>query len=113
MVLPRKLGIYAVTSYIFDDFKRHPWEIAGGASFYPYGNRQWRLNLHVIHTEEGRRKAAEDFRRIIDRAIEHRGRFYLTYHRWATRAQVEACYPRFVDFLRSAGVPVGAVRAAW
>ena len=52
MVVPRKLGIYAVTSYIFDDFKRHPWEIAGGASFYPYGNRQWRLNLHVIHVEK-------------------------------------------------------------
>ena len=37
MVVPRKLGLYAVTSYIFDDFKRHPWEVAGGASFYPYG----------------------------------------------------------------------------
>jgi FAD/FMN-containing dehydrogenase len=57
-------------------------------------------NLHVIHTDEGKRKAAEDFRRIIDRAIEHGGRFYLTYHRWATRRQVEACYPRFVEFLR-------------
>jgi hypothetical protein len=52
MVVPRKLGIYAVGSYIFDDFERHPWEIAGGASFYPYGNRQWRLNLHVIHIEK-------------------------------------------------------------
>jgi FAD/FMN-containing dehydrogenase len=57
-------------------------------------------NLHVVHTDEGKRKAAEDFRRIIDRAIEHRGRFYLTYHRWAARRQVETCYPRFVEFLR-------------
>lgn len=57
-------------------------------------------NLHVRHTEEGRRKAAEDFRRIIDRAIEFGGRYYLTYHRWATRRQVETCYPQFVDFLR-------------
>jgi FAD/FMN-containing dehydrogenase len=57
-------------------------------------------NLHVRHTEEGRRKAAEDFRRIIDRAIEFGGRYYLTYHRWATRWQIETCYPRFVDFLR-------------
>jgi hypothetical protein len=24
----------------------------------------------------------------------------LTYHRWATREQVEAAYPQFVDFLR-------------
>ena len=57
-------------------------------------------NLHVRHTEEGQRKAAEDFRRIIDRAIEFGGRYYLTYHRWALRRQVEACYPQFVDFLK-------------
>ncbi|MGD9633408.1 MAG: FAD-binding protein [Pirellulales bacterium] len=57
-------------------------------------------NLHVRHTEEGKQKAAEDFRRIIDRAIEFGGRYYLTYHRWATRRQVETCYPQFVDFLR-------------
>jgi FAD/FMN-containing dehydrogenase len=57
-------------------------------------------NLHVMHTAAGKQKAAEDFRRIIDRAIEFGGRYYLTYHRWATRPQVEACYPRFVEFLR-------------
>jgi len=57
-------------------------------------------NLHVRHTETGKKKAVEDFRRIIDRAIEHGGRYYLTYHRWATRKQVETCYPQFVDFLR-------------
>jgi FAD/FMN-containing dehydrogenase len=57
-------------------------------------------NLHVRHTDEGKKKAAEDFRRIIDRAIEHGGRYYLTYHRWATRKQVETCYPRFAEFLR-------------
>src|SRR5439155_13872418 len=52
-------------------------------------------NLHVVHTEGGKKKAAEDFRRIIDRAIQSKGRYFLTYHRWATRKQVEACYPRF------------------
>lgn len=57
-------------------------------------------NLHVVHTDEGKQKAAEDFRRIIDRAIEFGGRYYLTYHRWATRKQVETCYPQFIDFLR-------------
>jgi FAD/FMN-containing dehydrogenase len=57
-------------------------------------------NLHVVHTDAGKQKAAGDFRRIIDRAIEFGGRYYLTYHRWATRQQVEACYPQFVDFLR-------------
>ncbi len=57
-------------------------------------------NLHVIHTEAGKHKAAEDFRRIIDRAIQFGGRYFLTYHRFATRKQVETCYPQFVDFLR-------------
>jgi FAD/FMN-containing dehydrogenase len=57
-------------------------------------------NLNVVHTDVGKQKAAEDFRRIIDRAIEFGGRYYLTYHRWATRKQVETCYPQFVDFLR-------------
>lgn len=57
-------------------------------------------NLHVVHSQKGKKKAAEDFRRIIDRVIRHGGRYYLTYHRWAERKQVETCYPQFVDFLR-------------
>ena len=57
-------------------------------------------NLHVVHTEAGKQKAIDDFRRIIDRAIEHGGRFFLTYHRWATKEHVETCYPQFVEFLR-------------
>ena len=52
MVVPKRLGLYTATSYAWDDFGRHPWELVGGASFYPYGNRQWRLNLHVIHIEK-------------------------------------------------------------
>jgi hypothetical protein len=54
----------------------------------------------VVHNRPGRRKAADDFRRLIDRAIEWRGSYYLTYHRFATREQVEACHPRFAEFLR-------------
>ena len=57
-------------------------------------------NLHVTHTDAGKTRAAANFRRIIDRAIEYGGRFYLTYHRWADRQQVETCYPQFVDFLK-------------
>jgi hypothetical protein len=52
MVVPKKLGLYALSSYIFDDFKRNPWEAGGGASFYPFGNRSWRLNLHLLHVEK-------------------------------------------------------------
>jgi FAD/FMN-containing dehydrogenase len=58
------------------------------------------FNLHVVHTRAGLEKAARDFRRLIDRAIQHGGSYYLTYHRWATRKQVEACYPQFPEFLR-------------
>jgi hypothetical protein len=52
MVVPQKLGIYAVTSYVFDQFRRNPWELGGGASFYPYGSRNWRLNLHLLHVDK-------------------------------------------------------------
>ncbi|HKW15671.1 MAG TPA: hypothetical protein VJS69_14395, partial [Candidatus Krumholzibacteria bacterium] len=38
--------------YVFDQFERHPWELAGGASFYPYHNRNLRFNLHLIHIEK-------------------------------------------------------------
>ncbi|HXV13455.1 MAG TPA: hypothetical protein VEC56_04555, partial [Candidatus Krumholzibacteria bacterium] len=52
MVVPKKLGIYATTGLIFDEFGRDPWEVSGGASFYPYGSRSLRLNLHYIHVEK-------------------------------------------------------------
>ena len=57
------------------------------------------MNLHVEHSTAGIAKAEEDFRRLIDRAIEHGGSYFLTYHRWASHAQVEACYPQMPEFL--------------
>ena len=59
------------------------------------------FNLHVDHSADGLARAAGHFRRLIDLAIAHGGSYFLTYHRWATRAQVEACHPRFVEFLRA------------
>jgi FAD/FMN-containing dehydrogenase len=58
------------------------------------------FNLHVVHSRAGLGKAAQDFRLLIDRAIQHGGSYYLTYHRLATRKQVESCYPQFPEFLR-------------
>jgi len=58
------------------------------------------LNLHVEHSQAGQEKAAQSFRALIDRAAERDGSYYLTYHRWARRDQVERCHPRFVPFLR-------------
>lgn len=52
MIVKKKLNLYATTGYISDEFGRNPWELSGGASFYPYGNRNLRLNLHYIHVEK-------------------------------------------------------------
>ena len=38
--------------------------------------------------------------RLIDRAIEYGGSYFLTYHRWADRRQVETCYPQMADFIK-------------
>jgi FAD/FMN-containing dehydrogenase len=58
------------------------------------------FNLHVDHSAEGKERAAGEFRRLIDMAIKRDGSYYLTYHRWATRQQVERCYPQMPEFLR-------------
>jgi FAD/FMN-containing dehydrogenase len=58
------------------------------------------FNLHVQHDRAGEAHAAAAFRRLIDTATRRNGSFYLTYHRHATRAQIEMCYPRFREFLR-------------
>lgn len=52
MVIKKKLMLYATGSYLFDEFERNPWEIGGGASLYPFGNRSWRLNAHLLHIEK-------------------------------------------------------------
>ncbi len=57
------------------------------------------FNLHLEHSFDGLEKAKTNFQRLIDRSIEFSGSFYLTYHRWATRKQILACYPQFADFL--------------
>ena len=67
-------------------------------SFLAWATQPWAcviFNLHVAHDEAGLAKAAEDFRRLIDRGLKHGGSYYLTYHRWANRAEVAAAYPQF------------------
>ncbi len=58
------------------------------------------FNLHAVHTDEGLDQIAGAFRRLIDMAIRRDGSYFLTYHKYATREQVEACYPQFAQFLR-------------
>jgi len=74
-----------------------------GESFLAWARERWVcivMNLHVDHDDGGVRKAADNFRRLIDRAIEFGGSYYLTYHRWARRQQVEKCHPQMAEFLR-------------
>jgi FAD/FMN-containing dehydrogenase len=57
------------------------------------------FNLHIDHTPEAISRAAETFRQLIDLGIAHNGSYYLTYHRWARKDQVERCYPQMREFL--------------
>ncbi|MDH3413151.1 MAG: FAD-binding oxidoreductase [Gammaproteobacteria bacterium] len=93
------------------DFRRHNVQVIYGTirlierdteSFLAWAKQDYVcvvMNLHVDHGPQGITRSAEDFRRIIDRAIELEGNFFLTYHRWATREQVETCYPQMTRFL--------------
>lgn len=95
-----------------EDFRTHNVEAIYGTirlierddeSFLAWAKEPWActvLNLHVSHTADGIERAAAAFRRLINLARKRGGSYFLTYHKWATRAQVEACYPQFSDFLR-------------
>ena len=94
------------------DFRRYAVDLIYGTvrlikrddeSFLAWAEKDYAcivFNLHTEHSAVGLAKAQEDFRRLIARAIEFGGSYYLTYHRWATREQVELCYPQLPEFLR-------------
>jgi FAD/FMN-containing dehydrogenase len=96
---------------VAEDFRRHRVDIIYGTirlierddeSFLAWAREAWAcviFNLHTVHTPEGIAHSAEAFRRLIDLAIERNGSYYLTYHRWARRDQVESCYPQMRQFL--------------
>jgi FAD/FMN-containing dehydrogenase len=73
------------------------------------------LNLHVEHSRSGIERAAAAFRRLNDLALERGGTFYLTYHRWASRAQLEAGYPRLAELLaaKERHDPDGRFQSEW
>ena len=58
------------------------------------------FNLHTVHSPEGLQRSADAFRRLIAMAAKRGGTYYLTYHRYASREQVENCYPQFPEFLQ-------------
>ena len=63
----------------------------------PWARERWAclvLNLHTAHDLGALSRAAATFRALIDCALEQGGTYYLTYHRWARRDQVERGHPR-------------------
>jgi FAD/FMN-containing dehydrogenase len=111
LYVPRS-ALNAFLETVRRDFRRHAVELIYGTvrlikrdteSFLAWAKEDYAcvvFNLHTEHSAAGIAKAREDFRRLITRAIEMGGNYYLTYHRWATREQVELCYPQLTDFLR-------------
>jgi FAD/FMN-containing dehydrogenase len=95
-----------------DDFRKNNVDLIYGTirliekeneTFLPWAKQSYActiFNLHTVHTPEGIEHSAEAFRRLTDMAVKHNGTYYLTYHRYARREQVLACYPNFVEFLR-------------
>ena len=109
--VPRQ-SLAALMHDVRADFRQHQTEVVYGTirlveqdneSFLAWARESFAcviFNLHVSHTPQGQAAAAGAFRRLIDRAIQYGGSYYLTYHKHATRAQVERCYPQLPEFLR-------------
>ncbi|HYL87500.1 MAG TPA: FAD-binding oxidoreductase [Burkholderiales bacterium] len=58
------------------------------------------LNVHVDRTSTGLIRASDALRAMIDIGLRYGGSYSLAYHRYALRRQIDACYPKFGDFLR-------------
>jgi FAD/FMN-containing dehydrogenase len=73
------------------------------------------FNLHIEHAPRKIEEAAAAFRDLIDLGIAHGGSYYLTYHRWARRDQVERCYPQMQKFLalKRQHDPDGRFQSTW
>jgi FAD/FMN-containing dehydrogenase len=107
-----RAGLSAFLAEVRADFRANAVNLIYGTvrlierddeSFLAWATQPWAcviFNLHVAHDEPSLAKAANDFRRLIDRGRQHGGSYYLTYHRWANRAEMAAAYPNFPEFLR-------------
>lgn len=95
-----------------DDFRKNDTNVVYGTvrliekdveSFLAWAKQDYAaivFNFHVEHTSAGIEKAKHQFQHIIDRALEHNGSYFLTYHRWARKDQVIKAYPQMPEFLR-------------
>jgi FAD/FMN-containing dehydrogenase len=84
----------------------------------PWARRNWAcvvFNLHIDHRTEDVARAAGHFRRLIDHALRQDGSFFLTYHRFASAAQLLAAHPAIGDFLAAKRTldPAGVFQSDW
>jgi len=74
-----------------------------GESFLPWARQPYAcvmFNVHIDRTSTGLIRTSDALRAMIDIGLRHGGSYSLAYHRYALRRQIDACYPRFADFLR-------------
>jgi len=72
-------------------------------SFLPWARDDFAcviFNIRTRHTASGLQQTEDTFRALVDASNALGGSFFLTYHRYASAAQVEVCYPQFREFLR-------------
>ena len=72
-------------------------------TFLPWAKQKYAcviVNLLVTNSDSGIEIAIETFRGLIDVSIGFEGSYYLTYHKWARKDQVLACYPQMPAFLK-------------
>jgi FAD/FMN-containing dehydrogenase len=94
-----------------DDCRRHRTDIIYGTvrqiraeheTRLRWARQDWAcvvLNVHVRHDAAGRQQARAHMQRLIDRALQFGGSFYLTYHRCARADQLRAAYPEIDQVL--------------
>jgi FAD/FMN-containing dehydrogenase len=70
-------------------------------TFLPWAKHSYAcviVNLLIEDSVSGIANATKTFRELIDVAISFGGSYYLTYHKWARKDQVLACYPQMQTF---------------
>jgi FAD/FMN-containing dehydrogenase len=71
-------------------------------SFLAWAKKPWAcviFNVHIEHTTGGMIRGGDALRRLIDIGLRHGGSYYPTYHRYALKRQVDACFPQMEEFL--------------
>jgi FAD/FMN-containing dehydrogenase len=76
-----------------DDISSMPWAKEDFACII--------FNVHTDHDKSGIEKSRRILVALIDVAIEQQGSYFPTYHRFARKEQVLACFPDFIHFMQA------------